>query len=158
MECDEIQIGQERESDLFMNTITLGTFHNLIDSFEKRGNSTILIETTKPIMAAEPFGNVVAIVYLMQDKVVRHEGETVNNIFQEFFVATVDAVYFSKFMNNEITLLALIEYSENKSRIVKFNSKIYERQSIPEETLTTEMKAKLFPDSGVYLKDMPTPT
>lgn len=138
-----------------MNTITLDTFHNLINNFGKRDDYTVIIETTKPIMAAEPYGNVVAIVYLMQDKVVRHKGETVNNIFQEFFVATVDAVYFSKFMGNEITLLELIEYAENKSRIVKFNSKIYDRQSIPKDTLTVEMKAKLFPDSGVYLKDMP---
>lgn len=153
-----MKIWKTKESDLLMNTVTLETVNYLINNFGKRDDSYILIETTKPIMAAKHFGvNVVAIVYLMQDKVVRHTGETVNNIFQEYFVATVDAVYFSKFMNNEITLLELIEYSENKSRIVKFNSKIYDRQSIPEETLTTEVKAKLFPDSNLYLKDMPTP-
>ena len=153
-----MKIWKIQGSDLFMNTLTLGTFHNLINNFGKLDDSTVIIETTKPIMVVKPFGNDVAIVYLMQDKIVRPKGETVNNIFQEYFVATVDAVYFSKFRNNEITLLALIEYSENKSRIVKFNSKIYDRQSIPEETLTTENKAKLFPDSGVYLKDMPTPS
>lgn len=140
-----------------MNTITLGTFHDLINNFGKRCDSTILIETTKPIMAAKAIGSCFAIAYLTQDKVIRKPNETINYRFQEFFVGEINSVVFSKFMNNEISLLELIDLLGNKARIVKVNSKIYEPQVICNERLTSDFNSRLFPESGIYLKDMPTP-
>lgn len=149
--------GPKERWEQIMSQFTLTDVDNIVNKVGIKSNkSYILVETTKPVMAVKCCeDNSFAIVYLTQDKIIRKPNKKRNYIFQEYFVANINSNYFSNFLDSKISILDLVGYTTNKTRVVKINSKIYDRQVIEDSALTDTIKAKLFPDKNIFLKDMP---